>query len=96
MPRLVLAAVLSMTLVPSPAAARPDATRMTCAEATATGARAGGVVLSTGGVTYKRFVSSAQFCDLRQQTEPGYALTRDVPQCQVGYVCKTPEWLERN
>jgi hypothetical protein len=95
MPRLV-PFVLAMTLSISPAvAARPNATAMTCAQAAATVAQAGAVVMSTGQHTYERFVASAQYCVRHEITRPGYSPTRDSPRCQVGYVCETPDWLDR-
>ena len=90
-------AVLAMTLaIPSvAAAARPNATTMSCAQAAATVAQAGAIVMSTGQHTYERFVASQQFCIRHEITRPGYAPTRDSPRCQVGYVCETPDWLDR-
>lgn len=92
----VLFVLVATLAAPSIAAARPNTTTMSCAEATATVARAGGIVLSTGEFTYQRFVASVQFCDLRQQTEPAFAPTRDSPRCQVGYSCRTPSWLSND
>jgi hypothetical protein len=51
--------------------------------------------MSTGQHTYERFVASQQFCIRHEITRPGYAPTRDSPRCQVGYVCETPDWLDR-
>ena len=95
MPKLILS-ILAVTLVTaSLAAARPDATRMTCAEATATVARAGDVVVSTGEFTYERFVASGQFCGRHGVPQPGFSPTRDSPRCQVGYICVVPDWVDR-
>jgi len=83
-------------VIPSVAtAARPNATAMTCAQAAATVAEAGAIVMSTGQHTYERFVASTQFCGRHQVTERAYAPTRDSPRCQVGYTCKSPDWLTR-
>ena len=69
---------------------------MTCAEAAATVARAGDVVVSTGEFTYQRFVASGQFCGRHGVPEPGYSPTRDSPRCRIGYVCVVPDWLDQN
>lgn len=95
MSRLVRS-VLVAALVPSIAVARPDATRMTCAEAAATVTGSGDIVVSTGQYTYQRFVASGQFCGRHGIPQPGYSPTRDSPRCQVGYVCVVPDWLDRN
>ena len=89
-------AVLALTLlISSVAAARPNATTMTCEQAAATVAKAGDVVMSTGQHTYERFVASGQFCGRHGIPQPGYSPTRDSKRCQVGYVCVVPDWLDR-
>jgi hypothetical protein len=67
---------------------RPDTRAMTCAEAHALVARAGAIVLSTGPVTYARFVRDGGFCPLPETTQPSWEITRDDPKCFVGYVCR--------
>jgi hypothetical protein len=89
--------VLVATFLPiSVVAARPNTTTMSCAEAAATVTRAGAITLSTGPNTYQRFVASIRNCMPRQQTDPGYAPTRDSPRCQVGLVCRRPDWFPDN
>ena len=96
MSRLVLSVLVLTLAATSIAGARPNTTAMSCAEATATVARAGSIVLSTGEFAYERFVAGIQFCMPRQQTEPGFAPTRDSRQCQVGFVCRRPNWFPDN
>ncbi|MCI9879994.1 hypothetical protein MTL_08080 [Methylobacterium goesingense] len=67
---------------------RPDTRAMTCAEASALVARAGAIVLSTGPVTYARFVRDGGFCPLPETTQPSWEITRDDPKCFVGYTCR--------
>lgn len=69
---------------------------MSCDQAVATVARAGAIVLLTGAYTYERFVASIQFCMLRELTEPGIAPTLDSRRCQVGYLCRRPDWLDND
>lgn len=68
--------------------ARPDTRAMTCAEASALVARAGAIVLSTGPMTYARFVRDVGFCPLPETTQPSWETTRDQPKCFVGYTCR--------
>mgnify|MGYP000067671331 CR=1 FL=1 len=68
--------------------ARPDTRAMTCAEASALVARAGAIVLSTGPMTYARFVRDVGFCPLPETTQPSWEATRDEPKCFVGYTCR--------
>jgi hypothetical protein len=89
--------VLVVTLASSSiAGARPNATTMTCEQAAATVARAGAIVLSTGVHTYERFVASNQFCMRHELIDPGFAPTLDSRKCQVGYVCRRPDWLDND
>ena len=60
---------------------------MSCDEATATVARSGEIVLSTGVKTYDRFVATNLFCMSGETTEPGLAPTLDARLCRIGYVC---------
>ncbi|MCK2054986.1 hypothetical protein [Methylobacterium sp. 37f] len=84
-PLLVCAALL-----PGAASAqtRPDVTAMTCAEASALVTRAGAIVLTTGPITYSRFVRDVGFCPLPETTRPSWEMTRDNPKCFVGYICR--------
>ena len=91
------ASILLLALAGSSVAeARPNTTTMTCDQAEATVARAGAIVLSTGAHTYERFVASIHFCETRELTEPGIAPTLDSRRCQVGYICKRPDWLDND
>lgn len=84
---LLALAITSVTI----AEARPNTTQMSCAQAAATVARAGAIVLTTGEQTYERFVATNAFCLPGEMTEPGIAPTLDSPACQVGYVCRQRE-----
>ncbi|MGL4496931.1 MAG: hypothetical protein ACRCUX_14060 [Beijerinckiaceae bacterium] len=82
-------AALSLTS-PVSAQSRPDSLAMTCDQARALVARAGGIVLGTGPNIYDRYVASAGFCPpgdvMRNRTVP----TRDTGACPVGGTCETP------
>ena len=92
MSKLVLSALAVTLTATSIAAARPNTTTMTCAQAAATVSRAGAITLSTGKNTYERYVASISHCMPRQTTEAGIAPTRDNPRCQVGLLCRRPDW----
>ena len=94
--KLVFFALAVTLCATSIAAARPNTTTMTCAEAAATVARAGAVTLSTGKNTYDRYVASISHCMPRQTTQAGIAPTRDNPRCQVGLLCRRPDWFDNN
>lgn len=96
MSKLVLSTLAVTLTATTVAAARPNTTTMTCAQAAATVSRAGAITLSTGQFTYERFVASIHNCLPRQTTEPGIAPTRDNPRCQVGLLCKRPDWFDNN
>lgn len=87
MSRLAVSALAALLAAPS-AEARPNTTAMSCGQAAATVARAGAIVLSTGELTYERFVATSAFCLGGEVVEPGIAPTLDSPACQVGYVCR--------
>jgi len=86
---ITLAALLTSGSIAE--AARPNTLDMTCAEAAATVARAGAIVLSTGVHTYDRFVATGAYCLPLETTERALAPTIDTPYCQVGYRCKQRE-----
>ncbi len=90
MHRALVAVVL---LLPSIALAqpRPDARRLSCAQASSLVRSSGAVVMSTGAYTYDRFVSGGGQCALGEITRPTWTATTDQAQCFVGYVC-----VERN
>jgi hypothetical protein len=85
-----LASVLALALVaPSLANAqgRLSSTAMGCDAARGTVAKAGAIVLGTGGATYDRFVVAQSYCTRDEITEPAYAPTANNPQCFIGYRC---------
>jgi hypothetical protein len=82
---VALAVLLTTTTVVE---ARPSTLTMSCAQAAATVARAGAVVLTTGAHTYERFVASNSFCVSEEYAEAARAPTLDSPDCAVGYVCR--------
>ena len=88
MARRVLSALAAMLAAMSTAEARPNTTTMSCGQAAATVARAGAIVLSTGELTYERFVAASTFCLGGEIAEAGMAPTADSPNCQVGYICR--------
>ena len=96
MSKLVLSALAITLTATSLASARPNTTAMTCAEAAATVSRAGAITLSTGKNTYERYVASISQCLPRQTTQAGIAPTRDNPRCQVGLLCRRPDWFNDN
>jgi hypothetical protein len=72
----------------SPAQARIDARRLTCAQAQALIQREGAIVLTTGQYTYERFVADDRFCEGDEITRPRRTPTRDNPSCRIGYICR--------
>lgn len=82
---IALAALLSSASI---AAARPSTLTMSCAQAAATVARAGAVVLTTGAHTYDRFVASGSFCMSEEVPLVARAPTLDSEDCAVGYTCR--------
>ncbi|HEX8665411.1 MAG TPA: hypothetical protein VF744_15420 [Beijerinckiaceae bacterium] len=69
---------------------RPQSTAMTCRQTAGLVFSRGAVVLGTGGHTYDRYVRDRSFCEITEVTKPGFAPTRDDPQCFVGYRCFEP------
>jgi hypothetical protein len=63
--------------------ARPDARRMSCAEAQALIDREGAVVLTTGDHTYQRYVSGTAECGHMNAAQQASISTRDDRQCTV-------------
>lgn len=70
------------------AEARPSTLNMTCAQAAATVAARGAVVLSTGVHTFDRFVAHNGFCLPGEYTKAANAPTLDTPYCTLGYTCE--------
>jgi hypothetical protein len=62
---------------------------MNCSQASSLVASRGAVVLSTGPVTYERYVAGLGHCALNEYLEPAYAPTGDNPQCMIGYRCQS-------
>jgi hypothetical protein len=90
-PRSVIAALaLALSASGAFAQARPQSTRMSCAQAAGFVFSRGGVVLGTGGHTYDRFVRDRSFCQITEVLRPAYAPTLDAPACFVGYTCVEP------
>ena len=69
-------------------AARLSTVGMSCAQAAATVAGSGAIVLSTGQFTYDRFVAHAGFCMHDEVAKPVVAPTLDSPYCSIGYRCE--------
>ena len=69
---------------------RPSTTAMSCPQAASLVARAGGIVLGTGGQTYDRFVANRSFCAPTEVTRRAFVPTRETPNCFVGYRCIEP------
>jgi len=67
---------------------RPNSTAMTCAQAAGLVKAHGAVVMSTGPMTYDRYVSSRAYCTQTETTVPDWVATRDTNACFVGYRCK--------
>lgn len=88
-PVVAAAAAIALVALPSPAVAqaRPDTRAMSCAQAQDLVRRAGAIVLSTGPLTYQRFVTDRRFCDRTEVLQVEYAPTRDTAQCPVAYRC---------
>ena len=83
----LLLIVLSAVAI-SPAQARIDARRLTCAQAQALIRQQGAAVLTTGQYTYERFVSDHRFCERDEVTTRRRTPTRDNPSCHIGYICR--------
>lgn len=73
--------------VATTAHARPDTRSMSCAQAQDLVKRQSAIVLSTGQMTYSRFVAHRGHCFHAEITRPQFAPTRDQHQCFVGYRC---------
>jgi len=89
-----LLAALSI-LAASPADARIDVRRLTCAEAQALVRREGAIVLTTGQYTYERFVAHRGFCQRDERLEGRRAATRDRESCRIGDVCTPGDYHGR-
>ena len=76
--------------IATPAEARPDLRKMTCAQAQQMVLQHGAVVFTTGQHTYSMFVSNLSYCDYNQVLFTQYGQTRDARKCPVAYECKEP------
>lgn len=82
-------ALLALAFSAADAKARPDVTEMSCNEARELVFRQGAIVMTTGERTFERFVESQRFCQpVDEISVPAIVVTRDNPQCWVGYVCR--------
>jgi hypothetical protein len=86
MTRVFLVFGLCMTVHATHAAARPNASNISCAAINARIASAGALVLGTGPTTYERYVRDLGFCQASQITVPEFIRSADNPQCLV-YRC---------
>ena len=88
----IFSTILALTLlVASPAGAavkRPDATKMTCREATGLVASRGVVVLATGPSTYDIFADSPALCTIAGESNWAYVKTLDNAECRIGFRCE--------
>ncbi|WP_420414742.1 hypothetical protein [Roseibium sp.] len=87
---LIPAAIASAFAIATPAEARPDLRKMTCAQAQHLVLQHGAVVFTTGRHTYSMYVSNRSWCDWGQQLFPQYGPTRDNPKCHVAFECREP------
>jgi len=92
--RLVVCIIAASLASASTSEARPSTTTMSCAQAAATVARAGAIVLTTGPSTYERFAASSAECLPGEIAEAAQAPTIDSESCTVGYVCRQREPYE--
>ncbi|QDG77120.1 hypothetical protein [Labrenzia sp. PHM005] len=87
---LIPAVIASAFAIATPAEARPDLRKMTCAQAQQLVLQHGAVVFTTGRHTYSMYVSNRSWCDWGQQLFPQYGPTRDNPKCHVAFECREP------
>jgi hypothetical protein len=88
--KLMCAAVSFINIIISSGAlaqGRPLTTAMSCNQAQSLVATQGSVVLNTSATAYERYVASGAYCGLGEVPGPGWAPTKDVPQCPVGSRC---------
>jgi hypothetical protein len=85
----VLALAASLFAAAAHAQAGPSTLAMSCAQAAGLVTSRGAVVLRTGPHTYDRYVSERNFCEINEFLLPAWIPTLDMPQCFVGYRCKT-------
>jgi hypothetical protein len=83
MRRTLLTLMLVCTASIALAQSRPSTVGMSCLEVRTLVARQGAVVLSTGPLTYDRYVSGGNSCQLGERPEAAWVPTRDTPQCPI-------------
>ncbi len=96
MRRTLLIGIAALMAGTSIAQARPSTLSMTCAQAAATVASYGAVVLSTGRHTFDRFVVHNGLCLPGEYAERATAPTIDTPYCALGYTCEQRRRLFHN
>ncbi len=69
------------------AEARPDIRKMTCEQVQALVKREKAVVLTFTQHTYDRVISSRRGCPPAYYSKPIYRATKDLPRCNLGYIC---------
>lgn len=85
---MMSAAVVICGAVPALAqSGRTDSRALSCAQARATVAANGSIVLGTGRHTYDRYVANERFCPPHQMAKRATVPTRDSSACLVGYRC---------
>ncbi|MDP2356614.1 MAG: hypothetical protein Q8M31_11220 [Beijerinckiaceae bacterium] len=84
----VATCMTGMFILEAQAQGRPSTLGMSCSQAQSLVRSRGAIVLSTGGHTYDRFVSSRRFCAPDEDEIPTWAPTRDTAQCLVGSRCE--------
>lgn len=82
-----IAIALLSTLWPVSASARYDVRAMSCARAQNLVEKNGVEVFTIGDGVIERFVTHLGFCVRMQTLSPGFAKTKDNPQCVIAYVC---------
>ena len=90
-----MSAIAACLLAAGAAEARPYGPALACARLAAAVQSEGAVVISTGPLTYDRFVSSSGYCERTQETEAAWIPSGDNPQCFVGYTCREHQRGER-
>lgn len=93
---LILSILIAFQSSAALAQGRPNSTAMTCAQAAGLVSARGAVVMSTGPMTYDRYVSNRGFCTQTETTVPDWVPTRDSNACFVGYRCRETTRSLRN
>ena len=80
--------ILSASFLVGTLAHAADSRNMTCAETRQFVSNHGAVILHYGDGLYDRYVSSGQYCERDQVTEPAWLPTSNSSECFVGYTCR--------